>query len=137
MPPIVQFLDSLDAMHARASRFVPDCLYSAHVRGATESSIVNLCDVTGGLVYNYAMNLPKPACGHISVFSTYTSCVTHYLRLNVLRCFLNRVSNEGSKNARIVPITVIYFVQSGSVSSLDCFSSARWCYRMEHILSSR
>ncbi|VDM10277.1 unnamed protein product [Wuchereria bancrofti] len=48
--PIVQFMDSLDATHARMSRFVPDCLYSAHVKGATESSIVNLCDISGGLV---------------------------------------------------------------------------------------
>lgn len=48
--PIVQFMDSMDATHARMSRFVPDCLYSAHVKGATESSIVNLCDISGGLV---------------------------------------------------------------------------------------
>ncbi|KAL3982766.1 Thrombospondin type 1 domain family protein [Acanthocheilonema viteae] len=47
--PIVQFMDSVDATHARMSRFVPDCLYSAHVKGATESSIVNLCDISGGL----------------------------------------------------------------------------------------
>ncbi|VDN06884.1 unnamed protein product, partial [Thelazia callipaeda] len=53
--PIVQFIDSPDAMHARMSRFVPDCLYSAHVEGATESSIVNLCDIKGGLFGTLAL----------------------------------------------------------------------------------
>uniref|UniRef100_A0A915PMP2 Peptidase M12B propeptide domain-containing protein n=1 Tax=Setaria digitata TaxID=48799 RepID=A0A915PMP2_9BILA len=53
--PIVQFMDSLDATHARLSRFVPDCLYSAHVKGATESSIVNLCDISGGLFGTLAL----------------------------------------------------------------------------------
>uniref|UniRef100_A0A183DJT8 Pep_M12B_propep domain-containing protein n=1 Tax=Gongylonema pulchrum TaxID=637853 RepID=A0A183DJT8_9BILA len=53
--PIVQFLDSLDATHARMSRFIPDCLYSAHVEGATESSIVNLCDISGGLFGTLAL----------------------------------------------------------------------------------
>uniref|UniRef100_A0A0R3RYP1 Pep_M12B_propep domain-containing protein n=1 Tax=Elaeophora elaphi TaxID=1147741 RepID=A0A0R3RYP1_9BILA len=53
--PIVQFMDSLDATHARMSRFVPDCLYSAHVKGATESSIVNLCDISGGLFGTLAL----------------------------------------------------------------------------------
>lgn len=37
-------------MHARLSRIAPDCIYSAHVNGALESSIVNLCDTHGGLV---------------------------------------------------------------------------------------
>uniref|UniRef100_A0A1I7W0P6 Pep_M12B_propep domain-containing protein n=1 Tax=Loa loa TaxID=7209 RepID=A0A1I7W0P6_LOALO len=53
--PIVQFMDSLDTTHARMSRFVPDCLYSAHVKGATESSIVNLCDDSGGLFGTLAL----------------------------------------------------------------------------------
>lgn len=54
--PIVQYIESEDAMLARVSRFVPDCLYSAHVEGAKESSIVNLCDVHGGLVSSFILN---------------------------------------------------------------------------------
>uniref|UniRef100_A0A183VG11 GP-PDE domain-containing protein n=1 Tax=Toxocara canis TaxID=6265 RepID=A0A183VG11_TOXCA len=48
--PIVQYVESNDAMLARVSRFAPDCLYSAHVESAEESSIVNLCDSHGGLI---------------------------------------------------------------------------------------
>ncbi|VDK44900.1 unnamed protein product [Anisakis simplex] len=53
--PIVQYVESEDAMQARVSRFVPDCLYSAHIDGAKESSIVNLCDTHGGLFGTLAL----------------------------------------------------------------------------------
>lgn len=48
--PVIQYLDSNDVMHAHVSKFVPDCLYSAHAMSATESSIVNLCGRNGGMV---------------------------------------------------------------------------------------
>lgn len=53
--PLVVFLDSNDTMHARISHFAPDCIYSAHVSGAEESSIVNLCDTHGGLFGTLAL----------------------------------------------------------------------------------
>ncbi|VDD89911.1 unnamed protein product [Enterobius vermicularis] len=47
--PVVQYVDSNKTMRTRLSRVAPSCIYSAHVKGTTESSIVNLCDNHGGL----------------------------------------------------------------------------------------
>lgn len=51
--PVVQYVDSNKTMRTRLSRVAPSCIYSAHVKGTTESSIVNLCDNHGGLVNKF------------------------------------------------------------------------------------
>jgi hypothetical protein len=53
--PLIQYIDSDNQTHARMSRTSPDCIYSARVHGATEHSIVNLCDVHGGIFGTLAL----------------------------------------------------------------------------------
>uniref|UniRef100_A0A1I7YLD8 Peptidase M12B domain-containing protein n=1 Tax=Steinernema glaseri TaxID=37863 RepID=A0A1I7YLD8_9BILA len=53
--PLVQFIDSEEEMHARLPRMSPKCLYSAHIKGVPESSIVNLCDSHGGMFGTLAL----------------------------------------------------------------------------------
>uniref|UniRef100_A0A0N5AKI1 Pep_M12B_propep domain-containing protein n=1 Tax=Syphacia muris TaxID=451379 RepID=A0A0N5AKI1_9BILA len=48
--PLVQYVDTTAALNTRISRVAPSCIYSAHVNGLAESSIVNLCDSNGGMV---------------------------------------------------------------------------------------
>ncbi|TMS38779.1 hypothetical protein L596_005424 [Steinernema carpocapsae] len=42
-------------MHARLPKMSPKCLYSAHIKGVVESSIVNLCDSHGGMFGTLAL----------------------------------------------------------------------------------